>query len=462
MKLWTLSTLFTVSLLILSGCSTTSPKPEEEVVVDSTLPVVELTKNGVFVDMNAVAFEWKNITDPRVKGIYIYKKIISKQDTGEENKQTDEYYDTIKGRFTTHYLDKKITPDTQYSYYFKTFSDKAESPASKITTLNSLPVLQSVSWIHSIEGMPRSAKIIWRPHINQKVKSYIIERKTLEDEKWEKLATIDGRLNAEYIDSDLKDNFVYKYRIRVITFDNIISTPSEIVRVVTKALPKPVTGLVATKNQPKVINLSWDKSDDKDFSRYYVYRSEDLDGSYELIAKLFNNRFTDEVGDDGKNYFYRVSVVDKDSLESEHEKLSIYGMTLPKPTAPAIVEAKLIGDNIEISWSKVDSRTKNYTIVKKSKKGWFDTVTLEIEAIPNTKYIDSDIGPNTTYLYQVYAIDKNGIKSEPSIEIKIQSKELEEQNVPQTKKESEEVIAPPIDETVEDTQETIVPVQDFN
>ncbi|MCD6433890.1 MAG: hypothetical protein J7L21_07595, partial [Sulfurimonas sp.] len=75
MKLWTLSTLCTVSLLIFSGCTATTPTPKKEAVVDSTLPIVELTQNGIFVDMNAVAFEWKSIKDPRVKGLYIYKQI---------------------------------------------------------------------------------------------------------------------------------------------------------------------------------------------------------------------------------------------------------------------------------------------------------------------------------------------------------------------------------------------------
>jgi fibronectin type 3 domain-containing protein len=463
MKLWKLATLCTVSLAIFSGCSTTSPKPKDEVVVDSTLPVIELTKNGVFVDMNAVAFEWKNITDGRVKGIYIYKKTIGKKDIKEgEEGSKDEYYDTLNSRFTTHYVDKQITPDTQYSYYFKTFSDTAESNPSKIITLNSLPVLQSVSWIHSIEGMPRSAKIIWRPHPNQKVKAYIIERKTLQGEEWQKLATIEGRLNAEYIDKGLKDNFVYKYRIRVVTFDNIISTPSEIVRVVTKALPNSVTGIVATKNLPKVIKLNWDKSENKDFYRYYVYRADEIDGTYELIAKLHNNRFTDEIDEDGKNYFYRVSIVDEDGLESEHEKVSIHGMTLTKPNAPAVVEAKLVGSKIELFWSQVDPRTKNYTVIKKSKQGWFDTVTSEITDIPNTSYTDTKITPNTTYFYQIYAVDENGIKSEPSIEIKIQTKELSVNNVSSKTSKADETTVAPAEDATKNTQETIIPVEDFN
>jgi len=247
MILWKLVILYTVSILMLSGCVSTHPEPIDKVVVDDTLPVIKLTKNGIFADTNAIAFEWKNITDPRVKGILVYKKELS----ANKNKPTDDdYYTTLSNRFTTHYLDTQIKPDTKYKYYFKTFSNKAESKKSKAITINSLPVLTSVSWIHSVQGLPRSAKIIWRPHTNKKVKSYIIERKTLKESKWIELATVQGRLSAEYIDKNLKDNYVYKYRVRVLTYDNILSTPSEIVKVITKALPKPVTNTTATKNLP--------------------------------------------------------------------------------------------------------------------------------------------------------------------------------------------------------------------
>jgi len=419
MKLWKIVTSFTVSLLIFSGCTTT-PKPAEGVVVDPTLPIVTLTKNGVFADTNAIAFEWKNITDPRVKGIYVYKKdsTVAKGDD-----KSGDYYATLTNRFVTHYLDREITPDTKYMYYFKTFSDDAESKKSKMISVNSLPVLNSVSWIHSIAGLPRSAKIIWRPHTNQKVKSYIIERKTSKDEKWEELTTVDGRLNAEYIDTGLKDNYTYKYRIRVLTYDDIVSTPSEIVQVITKALPKPITGIKATTKVPKVIKLTWDKAKNKDFARYFVYRSDEPNGTYELIAKLYNNKFTDKINEDGKDYFYRISNTDKDGLESKYEQTTIQGATLSKPKSPTILGATLVDDKVELSWSKTDPRIKSYIILRESKKGWFDTVSKEIKDIRTTKYTDKDIKPETSYTYVVYGVDENNIRSKPSVEVKIVSKE---------------------------------------
>lgn len=456
MKLWTLTTFCVASLLVLSGCGGAAPKPKEELVIDETLPMITLTKNGTVVDMKAIAFEWKSVIDPRVQGVYIYKKSSSTQ----EEPSKLEYYKTLESRFTTHYVDTDIVPDEKYSYAFKTFSKKAEGKLSRLIVLNSLPVLESVSWIHSVTGMPRSAKIIWRPHVNKKVKLYIIERKTLEDDKWNRLATVNGRLNAEYIDLDLKDNFVYNYRVRVHTFDDILSSPSQIVKVITKALPKGITKITTTKTLPKKIKLTWDKSTVKDFALYYVYRSESVDGSYELVATLHNNKFEDKIQEDGKSYFYRVSVVDKDGLESTHEKLSMQGMTLQKPDAPAVVKANIVGNNIEITWSNIDARSKTFTVTKSHKKSWIDTVTEDFEGIKGQKFVDKEILPDSEYTYVLYGVDENGIKSEASIDIKIKTKESDK-IIPASK---EEVKVEVIDAAVQEVESTeiISPVQDLD
>ena len=457
MKLLSLSTLCAVSLLILSGCQGVNPLPKKKVVIDSTLPVVTLTKNGIIRDMKTVAFEWSAIKDPRVKEIYVYKRV-----SGAKSTNKLDYYDTVENRFKTHYLDANNEPGTKYSYAFRIISDNAQGTLSKTYDVSTLPVLDSVAWIHSIAGLPRSAKIIWRPHENQRVESYIIERKTFEDEKFEKIATLHGRLNAEFIDEDLADNAVYLYRIRVKTYDGIISKPSQIVKSVTKALPKSVVYISATKNLPKKIKIEWSASKQKDFYQYYLYRGEDIDSSFELIAKLYNNHFTDNIGKDGKVYFYRVSVVDKDGLESEHEKNTIMGMTLPKPDAPVITGIKLIDKGVELSWKKTDSRIKSFKIIRKHRTSWLKESTKEYKNIFQTKFIDNNINPDSTYTYIVYGIDENGIVSKPSTEVNIKTGESDKIVDGEKSEPIKEVEVQSQESDTKSSKETITPAQDLD
>jgi len=454
MKLSILSTLFAASLLLLSGCAELTPKPTKEASIDKTLPIVTLTKNGIITDMKTVAFEWKSITDPRVSGIYVYKK-------SPDSKEL-EYYDTISTRYSTHYVDRKVDPDTKYSYAFRVFSKDSQGINSKVSVVNTLPVIQSVSWIHSIGGLPRIAKIIWRPHSSERVDTYIIERKTFDDDEWHEIAELSGRLNAEYIDEGLKDNRVYLYRIKVKTYDDIISTPSAIVRSVTKPLPKSITEISASKNFPKAIKVTWPESKQKDFQRYYLYRSDDIDGSYELIAKLYNNHFTDKIEKDGKRYFYRVSIVDKDGLESAHDAVTAMGMSLEKPIAPAIVEAKLLNNTIELKWQNNDPRAVSYIIVRKAKKGWFDEVSKEYQGIKNTYFVDNDIQSGTLYKYIVYSVDVNNIVSKPSIEVEIQTPESKELiAAPQSTQKSEEKVVEQTEQKVSEKTE-VAPVEELD
>lgn len=443
MKLWSLATSLTVSLLILSGCGTPKPAAPESAVIDKTLPVVTLTKHGEITGMKSVAFEWKSITNPKVKGIYVYKKSPQK-----EGKSTLEYYVTIKNRYATHFLDRDVVPATEYTYAFKTYSDKAESTLSRPIVVSTKPVLASVAWIHSITGLPRVAKILWRPHMNERVNGYIIERKSLQEDKFKKIAELDGRLNVEYIDTGLKDNFVYLYRVRAVTYDNIISTPSQSVKVVTKPLPFTVENIKATRNLPNKIEITWAPAKQKDFAYYALYRASKIDGHYKIIAKLLKNSYVDKIDASGKVYFYQVSAFDRDGLESKHEKNAIQGMTLGAPSAPGIIDAKLSNDTITIVWSKVDPRSLKYVVKRIQKEGWFKESVDEYEVDQGTTFIDKNIKPNSTYIYTVFALDKNNIRSQKSLDVKVVTPEakglIEEKIAPKsTPKETPQKVSVP-------------------
>ncbi len=405
-------------IVFISGCGISpEPKKPKTIAVDEHLEMPQLTQHGVVLDMNAIAFEWKKITDPNVEGIYIYKSSIDDKKKMDSNVP----YKVITNRYATHFVDSEIKPSHRYVYKFSSYSGDKRSHLTKKIPLRSLGVLSSVTWIYGVSNMPRSAKILWRPHPNMRVKSYIIERKAPTDKHYKEIAQIDGRLHAEYIDWDLKDATQYSYRIRVKTFDGIVSHASAFVKIVTKKTPSTIKGFQATTNLPKKILLTWKPTTQKDFKRYYLYRAKQKDGEYELIAKLYNPKFIDKTQEDGEVYYYHLTVIDNDGLESDF--VATKGMSLAQPKAPKLLDLKLKDGKIILHWIALDGRAKSYMILRHEKIGWFDEVVKRYEDIKEQEFIDSDIKGGATYTYEVYALDKYLLVSKPSNQLQITTKQ---------------------------------------
>ena len=394
-----------LALSLFSGCAL-KPTPEKPVTIDPSLPVPSL--NGSLSDINSIAFEWKAISDPNVSGYNVYRT------TPSESNQTLTRIAVINSRFATHYVDEKLTPNTQYHYRFTSTGKDIESNGSEMLEASTLPMIAPVSFFQSVGNMPRSAKLLWRPHPNTRINGYVIDRLNVNDQKWSEIATITGRLNAEFIDRDLNDGQVYEYRVRAITFDKMSTVPSEIAKVVTKPLPPEIKNITATTNLPKSIALKWEASSLNDLSHYNIYRAESSNGAYSYRVKLFETTFTDTTTEDGQIFYYKITAVDKDGLESPMSAPMTQGASLKKPNTPIAYNGKIDANGVDLQWSNNDPRVVSYTVIKTTKTSWVSRETVEINNIQESKFHDASIKPNTGYIYEVVGVDKDGIRSLPA------------------------------------------------
>jgi len=282
------------------------------------------------------------------------------------------------------------------------------APVAKTATLGSI---DSVSFINAISDLPARIKIIWRPHSVENVEYYIIERNEYKSTSWDEVGKVKGRLNAEYIDKDIKDNYAYRYRIKVKTFDGVVSKPSDMVEAHSKPLPRGITGVQATSNLPKKIIVTWNASTTSDFAYYKIYRSPTSSLFYSFYGKTVNTEFEDLINDNGKTYYYRVVAVDVDGLESKQEG-TISGMTLSTLNPPVVSSAKYDGNAIYITWGGDDNAVK-YTITKEFEMAG-KTQKQSFTGIFESNFIDQDTARGTEYKYKIIAIDKYGIASNPS------------------------------------------------
>jgi fibronectin type 3 domain-containing protein len=409
--------LIFLTLLLVQGCN----ELEHAVTVqplksDDSLQTVRGVK--AITDTTAVAFEWLSHSESReIAGYNLYRLELS-----ESNNSGDlQLVAQIKNRVASHFVDRGLKPNTLYKYRLTTYTeDGRQSNGSEPVTVRTSAVIPPLHYIIPVGELAKSVKLLWRPHTDNRVSGYIVERSSLQKpDEWVEVGELHHRLDVEFIDTELSTNGIYRYRIKTKTFDGLVSEPSRVVDVRTKALPKPITDITASSTLPKEIEVSWRESDERDVTSYRIYRSSANDGTFEPVGESKSNRYSDKIVDDGKQMFYKVSAIDQYGQESLLNKLPVMGNTLFKPIAPKLLPLEITQNGIKVQWRPTDSRSLKYRVIRDSGSWGGDEVEFQSD---KTEYIDNSVQPNIEYRYRVIAIDKFGIESLLSEEGRVQIK----------------------------------------
>jgi fibronectin type 3 domain-containing protein len=411
--------LMILLIAFISACSsinnnTTTPK---KIDIDDNIPVVSYKSIRTISDIQSIALEWKGFDIQNINGYYIYR---SEQ---QKDKNTLTKIATLNSKYNSHYVDSNLKPETTYLYSIAVIGkNDTQSKLSKPIKVNTLNNLEPITFSVAIENLARQVKILWRPHSNRSVKYYIIQRNNNKEHKWKTIKQIQNRLSAEYIDKDLRDKYEYKYRIIAVTFNDIKSNPSEIIRATTKPLPNSTNDIKATTNLARKIIITWQPSINKDIAGYNIYASRSESGYYSKVVKTRKNDNTFEhiINEDNSKRYYKITAFDKDGLETKKDNLPItMGKTLSLPKTPKIKLGLIKDETIIINWDKADNRAKYYNIYKTQQTGMFKTKTTIFKNIQNTRFEDKDVVRGSKYKYQLEAVDENGLLSvkTPSISL---------------------------------------------
>ncbi|GAB6074575.1 hypothetical protein [Nautilia lithotrophica] len=385
-------TLFLISLLLITGCAVNNkPAPKS----NPALPKVE--KFSAYPDRNAIALKWNPVSS--MSGYYIQKF----------NNKTHkwEMLVTINNPFQTLYVDTDLKPSTTYTYRIATFN-KAKIPSlAKEISQKTLPTIAPVIPLEVRPLQKGMVKIIFRPHPNERVEGYIIQRFNDKSAKWEELANLTPRYNVEYIDKNLEDGKIYKYRIIAYTFDGLKSAPSQTISVSTYPKPPVIENIQATNNLPKKIVLTWSPVENAKY--YKIYTKNFLGLGYTPIAKTTKTTFTDIINKDGVTKYYKVTAVSVHDTESLLSKTpEVMGQTLPAPAKP-LVSTNIMPNGVEFVLSSPDDRAVKYLIVKK--EGSIFNAKEYKYIVNGNKFFDDKLQHKHSYVYDIYAVDKYGLIS---------------------------------------------------
>lgn len=226
-----------------------------------------------------------------------------------------------------------------------------------------------------------------------------------------------------YTDTGLAPKTPYYYQVKAIGIDNSISVPAT-VSVTTydadNTIPTVPANVTATSLNPGSIQLSWSPSSDIGGINYYeIYHSPD-NVIFTLAGAVYNpaTTYTHNGLMPGSTNYYNVLAVDKYNNHSPASATT--GINLPvdtmKPTQPAIVSANVYKNiRIDLIWSGSTDNTgvSYYKLYRKTGAG----VMTPIATIGATVYADNNVVPDTTYIYEVSAVDTAGNESDHSLQI---------------------------------------------
>jgi len=275
-----------------------------------------------------------------------------------------------------------------------------------------------------VSSAVRSISLAWDRHPDSEIKKYRIYRNSAVDGDFKLVKEISDRSETEYTDKDksgekIRDGQKYYYRMTAVNSGGSESELTAPVSGVTFGPPPGPTSIQVSSGMVKQVVISWKALSGPEVIGYAIYRGESPD-SLKLIKKIRKrgaSKFKDAGGwdkrlKDGTKYYYTVRSINTVGVESMTEEIA-EAITKPVPAAPVGMSATQneVGKTT-LSWSpNEEPDIASYRILRsESSNGKFRTIGSTVEAM----FKDVDLKNGASYYYQIQAIDKDGLVSEPS------------------------------------------------
>ncbi|MEM5779532.1 MAG: PKD domain-containing protein, partial [Lawsonibacter sp.] len=296
-------------------------------IIDNAGPAVTGLKGTSFG--GDIVLEWDNVTD---KDFDYF--LVEKQDENGTYREVRKVYNVLGLNVTG------LTPNTDYRFRVTAF-DKAGNPGEPAEiTVNSggdtlPPVVDfQAQWYQIYYGNQSILIDAFEARDNVGVKK-IIAQYSADGTTWVDIGdrTLDTPVaklrTGELWDVSALPDGVYDVRIIAEDEAGNRSRPSEpAYYFVDHLVPAAPTGLELSSTAG-YINLSWKYEAERDFWYFRLWRAETEEGPYEplLLGKYQYLRYLDRNVENGKTYYYKVTVVDRAGNESAYSAVISGGLS---------------------------------------------------------------------------------------------------------------------------------------
>jgi uncharacterized protein len=196
---------------------------------------------------------------------------------------------------------------------------------------------------------------------------------------------------------------------------------------VTKGKPATLQGLKAKSGLVKTIELTWPVSSSEEVEGYYLYVSKEKEGTFSLLKRIDGRAINSFVHggpleklEDGGTYYYSMRTFNKVNVESELSE-TIVAVTKPRPAKPSGLNGEALKvKEVPLAWQP--NPEKDIAVYHIYRAAGPEDFAQIANVSVKTGYQDRDLKDGTTYKYKIRAEDKDGLISDFSDVISVQTK----------------------------------------
>jgi hypothetical protein len=314
--------------------------------------------------------------------------------------------DTLPANALT-YSDHGLKGGTKYFYRTRAFNYDGISNYSNIVEVQTLTLtVPDPPYNLSAQQLNNSAtKLTWEED-NDNEEGFELVRCD-SGSSFFLLTSLDSN-TLSYADTNLRTGWLYQYKIRAYNPDGF-SSYSEIIEVTTPSLYPPAapSDFRTMKIDYDKVDLAWNDNSNNE-TGFIVERTNPDQSLKELKVSLDKTAFSDTNLLDNSNYIYHIRAYNDDGNSYASEILQVHTPKLYAPQAPSQFRAiEFTANSLTINW-KDNSDNESGFILKRYLNGDPDNM-VEVKLPENdTVYTDFNLAPNTTYVYEIYAINIAG------------------------------------------------------
>ncbi len=374
-----------------------------------------------------VYLRWDPVQRGAVRGYNIYRR--------DKNRPGGVRIGTNNGRHATYYVDQKsmfneVDYNSIYSYCVASFSeDKSESACSNWVTATTAPVPSMVDDVKAFSNAPRVIPITWRAASDSRVQGYAIFRSGLREGDYREIGRVQGRFATGFIDGAngtdlgmLDDLTTYYYKVTGFDRFGTFGQPSDPVQATTKPPPLPPVEVKIPQGGIRRAQIGWKKNTELDVNRYRVWRASVTPRDMQQIAGTEKTDYLDTDLQPGTLYYYSLTAVDDDGLQSA-KSLPVETRTRPLPPTPTnlhVTAEQNQGGQVRLEWNArgLEPNPRLTFIIERQTPffGGLGSWTEREIGVDTLYFVDRDVEPgkSKTYRYRVMSVDYAGQKSPPT------------------------------------------------